>query len=84
MNLMFSVDKSSSFIGPLLVGLIADATGSIRNGFYFLTAVMWISLPFLAKVDVLKGKEDAKIYIEERISHPAPTNGSYTLLPQES
>lgn len=45
---------------------------------------MWISLPLLAKVDVLKGKEDAKVYIEERISRLAPTNGPYTLLPQES
>ncbi|GJJ14170.1 hypothetical protein Clacol_008431 [Clathrus columnatus] len=68
--------------GPLLVGLIADATGSIRNGFYFLTAIMWISLPLLAQVNVLRGADDAKAYIEERVSHSALVNGQYTLLSQ--
>jgi len=28
-------DKSSSFIGPLIVGLISDATGNIRYAFFF-------------------------------------------------
>ncbi|KIJ40295.1 hypothetical protein M422DRAFT_32337 [Sphaerobolus stellatus SS14] len=56
-------DKSSSFVGPLIVGLISDVTGNIRNAFFFLAAMMWISLPLLGQVNVLQGKEDAKQYI---------------------
>ncbi|KAI0029017.1 autophagy-type protein 22 [Vararia minispora EC-137] len=67
---LFSItDKSSSFIGPLLVGLIADATGNIRFAFVFLVAVFLLALPILAGVDVEGGGEDARKYalIEEEI-----------------
>lgn len=59
-------DKSSSFIGPLMVGLISDVTGNIRNAFFFLAAMMWISLPLLSCVDVLQGQEDAKEYVVQQ------------------
>ncbi|KAI1793765.1 MFS general substrate transporter [Ganoderma leucocontextum] len=39
---LFSItDKSSSFVGPLVVGLIADATGNIRYAFFFLVFMIW-------------------------------------------
>ncbi|KAI0314009.1 autophagy-related protein 22-like protein, partial [Amylostereum chailletii] len=57
---LFSItDKSSSFLGPLLVGLIADTTGNIRYAFILLVGVLWMALPVLMSVDVVKGSEDA-------------------------
>jgi len=40
-------------------------TGNIRNAFFFLAAMMWVSLPLLGQVDVMRGKEDAKQYISD-------------------
>lgn len=57
-------DKSSSFLGPLVVGLIADATGNIRYSFFFLVAMIWSALPLLWSVNVEKGREDANSYSE--------------------
>lgn len=60
---LFSItDKSSSFIGPLIVGLIADTTGNIRYAFFFLVFMVWSAVPFLAGVDVERGREDARAY----------------------
>ncbi|CED83057.1 Major facilitator superfamily domain, general substrate transporter [Phaffia rhodozyma] len=56
-------DKSSSFFGPFVVGLIADATGEIRYGFIFLLLILILPLPVLIyRVDVPAGREDAKQY----------------------
>ncbi|KAK6974610.1 autophagy-related protein [Favolaschia claudopus] len=56
-------DKSSSFIGPLVVGLISDATGNIRYAFFFLVFMIWLSVPLLASVDIEEGRKDAREYI---------------------
>ncbi|THG98828.1 hypothetical protein EW145_g7361 [Phellinidium pouzarii] len=58
-------DKSSSFVGPLVVGLIADATGNIRYAFFFLVAMVWAAVPLLVSVDVERGREDAQKYLVE-------------------
>ena len=50
----FSFWQSSSFVGPLVVGLISDLTGNIRYGFFFLVAMIWAAIPFLLVVDVEK------------------------------
>jgi len=42
-------DKSSSFFGPLIVGLIADATGNIRYGFFFLVVMILTPVPVLLR-----------------------------------
>ncbi|KAF8576741.1 autophagy-type protein 22 [Ramaria rubella] len=70
-------DKSSSFFGPLIVGLISDRTGNFRNVFFFLTAIMWISLPLLARVDVLQGQEDARQYIAGRGEYVAVSHSDH-------
>ena len=54
--------QSSSFIGPLVVGLIADWTGNIRYAFLFLVAMLWAALPVLAGVDVERGRLDARAW----------------------
>ncbi|KAH9840162.1 autophagy-type protein 22 [Rhodofomes roseus] len=60
---LFSItDKSSSFVGPLFVGLIADTTGNIRYAFFFLVLMVWLAVPILMCVDVERGREDARQY----------------------
>jgi UMF1 family MFS transporter len=58
-------DKSSSFFGPAIVGLIADRT-QIRFGFVFLFAMLALPLPLLWwAVDVHQGREQARVYAAE-------------------
>ncbi|KAG0649361.1 Autophagy-related 22-1 [Hyphodiscus hymeniophilus] len=52
-------DKGSSAIGPAVVGVIVDATGTIRPAFFFLAVLIALPLPLIWMVDVEKGKEDA-------------------------
>ncbi|KAF7986890.1 hypothetical protein HWV62_12648 [Athelia sp. TMB] len=60
---LFSItDKSSSFIGPLVVGIIADSTGNIRYAFFFLVCMIWLAVPVLMSVDVEQGRADARAY----------------------
>ncbi|KAF9039263.1 autophagy-type protein 22 [Panaeolus papilionaceus] len=60
---LFSItDKSSSFIGPLVVGIISDLTGNIRYSFFFLVSMIWLAVPLLMSVDVEKGRQDAAEY----------------------
>ncbi|KAL0948348.1 hypothetical protein HGRIS_010934 [Hohenbuehelia grisea] len=60
---LFSItDKSSSFVGPLIVGLIADLSGNIRYAFFFLVVMIWASVPVLLCVDVERGRRDAQQY----------------------
>lgn len=54
--------QSSSFVGPLVVGLIADTTGNIRYAFFFLVLMIWAAVPVLMAVDVERGREDAQRY----------------------
>ncbi|KAG8887845.1 Autophagy protein 22 [Tulasnella sp. 332] len=59
-------DKSSSFLGPLIVGLISDATGNMRYAFFFLIGMMLLPIPILLWcLDVASGREDAERYAEE-------------------
>ncbi|RPD69994.1 MFS general substrate transporter [Lentinus tigrinus ALCF2SS1-7] len=60
---LFSItDKSSSFVGPLIVGLIADTTGNIRYAFFFLVFMIWSAVPILMSVNVERGRDDAQRY----------------------
>ncbi|KAG8995173.1 Autophagy protein 22 [Tulasnella sp. JGI-2019a] len=60
-------DKSSSFLGPLIVGLISDATGNMRYAFFFLIGMMLLPIPILLlALDVKRGREDAERYAEGR------------------
>ncbi|KAF9445237.1 MFS general substrate transporter [Macrolepiota fuliginosa MF-IS2] len=63
---LFSItDKSSSFLGPLVVGIIADVTGNIRWAFFFLVGMVWVGAGILAGVDVERGRRDVKGYVYE-------------------
>lgn len=48
-------DKGSSWIGPLVVGAISNATGSIRLGFSFIIASMVVGVFILVLINPEKG-----------------------------
>lgn len=52
-------DKGSSAVGPAIVGLIVDSTGTIRPAFFFLAVLIALPLPLIWMIDIEKGKEDA-------------------------
>ena len=54
--------QSSSFVGPLIVGLISDLTGNIRYSFFFLYTMIMMSVPIMLTVDVNAGRKDARAY----------------------
>lgn len=59
--------QSSSFVGPLIVGLIADSTGNIRYAFFFLVVMVWLAVPVLLSVNVEQGRINAQTYSIERV-----------------
>ena len=63
--LIFFFLQSSSFLGPLVVGLISDATGNIRYAFFFLVVMVWLAVPILLSVNVERGRMDARNYHAE-------------------
>jgi len=67
-DLMFTKFQSSSFIGPLVVGVISDLTGNIRYAFFFLVLMVWSAVPILMCVDVEQGRKDAQAYDYHSIS----------------
>ncbi|KAI4952699.1 hypothetical protein J4E91_003171 [Alternaria rosae] len=53
-------DKGSSAFGPALVGWIVDQTRTIRPAFIFLAVLVVLPAPLLWRLDVEKGREDAR------------------------
>lgn len=51
-SLFALTDKSASFLGPFIVGVIADVTGNIRLGFLFLLVMLLIPVPVLMRLRV--------------------------------
>ena len=51
----------------MVVGLIADTTGNIRYGFFFLFIMIAIPIPLLIKkIDMNAGRADAQAYVRGR------------------
>lgn len=61
---LFSItDKGASWLGPAAIAIIADRTGDIRQGFWFLLALLLLPLPILLfRVDVKEGKRQGTMY----------------------
>ena len=57
--------QSSSFLGPLFVGLISDATGNIQYACFFFVFMVWLAAPILLSVNVEQGRTDARNYHTE-------------------
>ena len=53
-------------IGPFVVGLIADTTGNIRYGYIFLLIMLALPIPVLMRVQIERGKDEARIWAKER------------------
>jgi UMF1 family MFS transporter len=62
-------DKGSSWIGPLVVGAITNATGSIRWSFLFLLTFFSAPLFIFGSLHVAKGKEQSKAFIAKENRH---------------
>ncbi|KAJ5765806.1 hypothetical protein N7520_005365 [Penicillium odoratum] len=54
-----ATDKGSSFIGPAVVGLLVDATGQVRSGFFFIAIIIVLPIPLVWMVNADKGHRDA-------------------------
>lgn len=62
-------DKGSSAIGPAVVGIIVDATGSIRLAFGFLAVLILLPMPLMWMVNAQRGRKDAMRISEEKYEH---------------
>jgi UMF1 family MFS transporter len=57
-------DKGSSWLGPLITGIISDVTHDLRNSFWFLFFSLLIPVLILLTVNVEKGRKDAELFVE--------------------
>lgn len=55
-------DKGSSWLGPLVVAGLFQATGSLRYGFFYLLFTLLAPLVLLLRVDVFEGKLHARTF----------------------
>ncbi|EAL93834.1 hypothetical protein KXW98_005618 [Aspergillus fumigatus] len=53
-----ATDKGSSFIGPAIVGMLIDATGQVRSGFFFIAVLILLPIPLIWMVNAEKGRQD--------------------------
>ncbi|KKK16617.1 hypothetical protein ARAM_000519 [Aspergillus rambellii] len=54
-----ATDKGSSFVGPAIVGVLIDATGSVRSGFVFIAVLILLPMPLIWLVNADQGRHDA-------------------------
>lgn len=62
-------DKGSSWLGPLFVGIIANATGSIRYSFFMLFFFFTAPILLFWSLDLTLGKEEARKFVEKEERH---------------
>ena len=80
------LELGTSWIGPLVIGVIVDRTGSIRWGCFSMTLVMLPALPFLFKTNLdTAGDQKLKVETKESISKsPSQTDfETLQLVPQD-
>ncbi|KGO76008.1 Major facilitator superfamily domain, general substrate transporter [Penicillium italicum] len=53
-----ATDKGSSFIGPAIVGVLVDATGQVRSGFFFIAVLIVLPIPLVWMVNADKGRRE--------------------------
>ncbi|KAJ6006831.1 Major facilitator superfamily domain general substrate transporter [Penicillium sp. IBT 35674x] len=70
-----ATDKGSSFIGPAVVGVLVDATGQVRSGFFFIAILIVLPIPLVWMVNADKGRRDALTMAESlEKSHGGPVD----------
>ncbi|KAL7746095.1 Autophagy protein 22 [Sorochytrium milnesiophthora] len=65
-------NKGSSWLGPLATGAITDATRDIRYSWIFLVFMLGVPLPLVYMVNVVKGKEEARLYAAQEAGEDVP------------
>lgn len=76
-------DKGSSWLGPLLIGLIKRLTGNLRWGLLFLLIFIWAPIPVLVKgINVKEGHDQAQVWAEKdgEVSAGGSAGGEVALL----
>lgn len=71
-------DKGSSAVGPAIVGLIVDATGTIRPAFGFLAVLIALPIPLIIMIDAEKGKIDA---VQMAVTLRSKNSDRYEMIP---
>lgn len=61
-----ATDKGSSFIGPAIVGLLIDATGQVRSGFFFIAVLIVMPIPLVWMVNAERGRQEG-VAMAERL-----------------
>ncbi|QQK47462.1 Major facilitator superfamily domain, general substrate transporter [Penicillium digitatum] len=67
-----ATDKGSSFIGPAIVGVLVDATGQVRSGFFFIAVLIILPIPLVWMVNADKGRREGLAMAETDKSHGGP------------
>ena len=62
-----ATDKGSSFIGPAIVGVLIDATGQVRSGFFFIAVLIVLPIPLVWMVNAEKGRKEALKISEDMV-----------------
>lgn len=70
-----ATDKGSSFIGPAIVGMLIDATGQVRSGFFFIAVLILLPIPLVWMVDADKGRREGVAMAEMLDKRDAPGDG---------
>ncbi|KAJ3321232.1 Autophagy protein 22 [Boothiomyces sp. JEL0866] len=61
-------DKGSSWVGPLIVGLITQWSGNMRYAFVFLFLIFVIPIYIFSTIDVYKGKEQGQAFSKKHFT----------------
>ncbi|CAG7927773.1 unnamed protein product [Penicillium olsonii] len=75
-----ATDKGSSFIGPAIVGVLVDATGQVRSGFFFIAILILLPIPLVWLVNADKGRREGLAMAETLKSHGAEEEEAEGLL----
>jgi UMF1 family MFS transporter len=62
-------DKGSSWVGPLVISIIANSSGNLRRSFWYILCMTIIPAFFVLRLDVAKGKKmvNEKRDVDERL-----------------
>lgn len=69
-----ATDKGSSFIGPAIVGMLVDATGQVRSGFFVIAVLIVLPIPLVWMVDADKGRREG-VAMAETLHKQDTTDG---------
>ncbi|KAJ3305010.1 Autophagy protein 22 [Kappamyces sp. JEL0829] len=59
-------DKGSSWIGPLVVAAITNATGNLRYSFFFLFFSFLVPIGIFAALDPIQGRQDSRDFLQQK------------------